>query len=175
MVAVHSGLLEVYDDALSATALVTSQLPRAATLPTILTVWPKVVVFSSLKVTATAVAVVQEAVVVVAVGLVNVAVVAEPVVPGVWLAGKDETVAVEYVPTWDVAAQTAGTEVALEAVPAQPAGTTPARLAAAVRNEAYDQVRSRAERGVPLLRSYCSARDPLDAAYCETMFTKPSA
>ena len=38
MVTDQRGLLEVYDDALSATALLVSQLPRASMLPTILTV-----------------------------------------------------------------------------------------------------------------------------------------
>ena len=53
------GLLELYDEALRVTALLVSQFPRAATLPTILTVWPQDVVLSSLKVTATDVAMVQ--------------------------------------------------------------------------------------------------------------------
>lgn len=67
METLHRGLADVYLLALSATALPTFQLPRAAMLPTILIVCPKVVVFSSLKVTtaveAHAVDVVVEAVV----------------------------------------------------------------------------------------------------------------
>lgn len=39
-VACHRGLLEVYCEALRVTALLVSQLPRAATLPTTFTVWP---------------------------------------------------------------------------------------------------------------------------------------
>ncbi len=39
---------------------------------------------------------------------------------------------------------------------AHPEGTMPARRSAADRNAAYDQVRSAAESGLPLLRSYCS-------------------
>lgn len=93
--ALQSGLLEVYPDALSVTAFAVFQLPSAATLPTILIVWPYVVLASSLKVTATEVAVAQ----LVADVLVPVAV-AVPVavvtpVLGVWLAGKLVDVAEE--------------------------------------------------------------------------------
>jgi len=41
-------------------------------------------------------------------------------------------------------------------------GTTPARRAAAVKNAAYDQVKSYAESGTPFERENCSERDPLD-------------
>jgi hypothetical protein len=58
-VAFHKGLLAVYEDAFSVMALLVSQLPRLAILPTIFTVCPKLVVLSSLKVTATVVAGVQ--------------------------------------------------------------------------------------------------------------------
>jgi hypothetical protein len=55
----HSGLLLVYADADSDTALAVFQFPSAAMLPLILTVCPYVVVLSSLKVTATEVALAQ--------------------------------------------------------------------------------------------------------------------
>lgn len=156
-----------------------SQLPSAATFPTILTVWPNVVVFSTLKVTATAVAVVQGAAVVVvavAVGFVNVLVpVGSLLAVGVKLAGNEVAVAVEYVPAREVAEHTPGTDVAVDSPLAQLGGTTPARRAAAVRNAAYDQVRSRAESGAPEDRSNCSAIDPFDWMYWETTPMKPSA
>lgn len=47
----------------------------------------------------------------------------------------------------------------------QEAGTIPARRSLALRNAAYDHVRSAAERGDPLERSYCSARAPLEGVY----------
>ncbi len=50
----------MYCDAESAMALAGAQLPSAVVLPTILIVWPTVVVTSSLNVTATAVGVEQE-------------------------------------------------------------------------------------------------------------------
>ena len=58
----HNGLLVVYCDAESAIALAGAQLPSAAIEPAILMVWPTTVSTSSSKVTATEVAVVQEAV-----------------------------------------------------------------------------------------------------------------
>jgi hypothetical protein len=45
------------------------------------------------------------------------------------------------------------------------AGTTFARALYAVRNAAYDQVRSTAEAGLPFERRYCSARAPLAGVY----------
>ena len=80
-------------------ALLVSQLPIWLVLPTILTVWPKVVTLRTMNVTATAVAcgqvpVVVEVFVVVTVGVVNVTVVVgEPL--GVWLVGKAVTDTVE--------------------------------------------------------------------------------
>ncbi|KAL2293216.1 hypothetical protein FJTKL_05181 [Diaporthe vaccinii] len=59
MVTDHSGFDEVYWLALSSTALLVSQLPRAALLPTILMVSPYVVVTSSSNVTRTEEAIVQ--------------------------------------------------------------------------------------------------------------------
>jgi hypothetical protein len=59
MVTLHSGLADVYPVAAKATPSLVSQLPRAAMFPVILTVSPKVVVFSSLNVTATVAAGVQ--------------------------------------------------------------------------------------------------------------------
>jgi hypothetical protein len=56
----HNGLLEVYSEAESATALLVSQSPSAAIEPEILIVSPYVVVTVSSNVTATEVAVVQE-------------------------------------------------------------------------------------------------------------------
>lgn len=47
----------------------------------------------------------------------------------------------------------------------QEAGITAARALYAVRNAAYDQVRSTAERGAPLLRENCSASAPLEGVY----------
>lgn len=47
----------------------------------------------------------------------------------------------------------------------QDGGTTEFRRAEAVRTEAYDQVRSAAERGVPSFRENCSARAPLEGVY----------
>lgn len=44
---------------------------------------------------------------------------------------------------------------------AHPGGECPPRALAAVRNAAYDHVRSTADSGVPLLRSNCSERAPL--------------
>lgn len=64
IVPVQTGLLTVYPDADKATALAGAQLPSAELSPTILTVWPTTVVFSSLNVTWTDVAAVQELVVV---------------------------------------------------------------------------------------------------------------
>lgn len=59
IVTCHSGLLLVYADADSDTALAVFQLPSAAILPLILTVCPYTVVLSSLNVTATEVALEQ--------------------------------------------------------------------------------------------------------------------
>ena len=56
----HNGLLLVYWEAESATALLVSQFPSAVTFPLILIVWPTVVVTVSSKVTATEVAVVHK-------------------------------------------------------------------------------------------------------------------
>lgn len=70
--------------------------------------------------------------------------------------------AVEYVPEAEVAEQIDGT---LEAVGSpQEYGTIPARRAAVVKNAAYDQVRSYAERGTPLDLENCSDSEPLDCA-----------
>lgn len=143
-VPLQSGLLEVYCEALRATALSVFQFPSAATLPTILMVWPKLVVTTSLKVTATEVPVaaqveedvvpVPELVVVVVDDAVPVDV--EPPVLdwGVWELGKLVEVAVEYDPTTDVAWHEPG-RVFPELAPHE-YGTTPARRAAAVRNDA---------------------------------------
>lgn len=107
-------------------------------------------VTSSSKVTATEVGVEQDDVVVVVVFVdVPVAVVVTEVdvkvvvtVPemGVWLVGHELVGAVEYVPEAEVDEQTAGTLEALGSP--QEYGTTPARRAAAVKNAAYDHVRS---------------------------------
>jgi hypothetical protein len=61
----------------------------------------------------------------------------------------------------DVAEQVLGTDVAAELDPAQLYGITAARRAAAVRKAAYDQVRSRAERGLPSSLENSSPIDPL--------------
>jgi hypothetical protein len=61
----HSGLLLVYSDAESPTALLVSQFPSAAMFPAIFIVSPYVVVTVSSKVTATEVAAAHELVVVV--------------------------------------------------------------------------------------------------------------
>jgi hypothetical protein len=138
-------------------------------LPTILMVWPHVVVTNSLKVTATEVAarhpvevveVFVEVTVVVEAVPVAVPVVVEVVmlVLGFWDVGNDVDVAEEYDPTTEVAEQVPGTDVAEDWI--QPAGITPARRAAAVKKAAYDQVRSWAERGWPLLLENCSEREP---------------
>jgi len=85
-----------------------------------------------------------------------------PPVMGVWPAGKVPVGAVEYVPIAEVPEHTDGT---LEAVGSpQEAGTTPALRAAAVKNAAYDQVRSYADRGDPLDLEYCSESDPFVCA-----------
>ena len=55
--------------------------------------------------------------------------------------------------------QVEGTELA-EGSP-QEAGTWLLRRAVAVRKDAYDQVRSMAERAVPSVRENCSEREPL--------------
>jgi len=74
-VALHLGLLLVYCDADSAGAAPTSQLPSCEMEPTILMVWPTLVVTRSLKVTATVAAGVQLGLAVMAVVLVVVRVV----------------------------------------------------------------------------------------------------
>lgn len=51
----------------------------------------------------------------------------------------------------------------------QEAGTMPARRSAALRNEAYDQVRSAAESGVPLALSNCSERAPVEGVYASAL------
>lgn len=63
IVPAHSGLADVYWDAESAIAELVSQFDKAAKLPVILMVCPKVVVTVSSKVTATLVASVQDVVV----------------------------------------------------------------------------------------------------------------
>jgi len=139
----------------------------------------------SSNVTATDVAAVQEDVVVdvlvlvlvlvavpVAVAVVVAVVVAVPLpLPdvGVWLVGHEPVEAVENVPIADVEEHVAGRLEALGSP--QEYGTTPARRAAAVKKAAYDQVRSYAERGVPLDRENCSDNDPLLCAYVATTLT----
>jgi hypothetical protein len=140
----HRGFEEVYCDAESATAFEVAQFPRAATFPEILIVWPYTVVTSSSKVTATVEPDLQPVdveVVVELVEAVEVVVVPLPgfvVVPlppdGVCDAGKVLVGAVEYVPRAEVDEQTEGTLEALDSP--QEYGTTPARRAAAVKNDA---------------------------------------
>lgn len=126
-------------------ALLVSQLPKAAMLPTILIVCPYVVVASSLKVTtAVAAHVVDDEVLVVVVVLVEVvpvAVVVEVMTPvwGVCEAGNEVSVADVYEPTTDTPEHVPGTELP---DPTQDGGETPARRAAAERKAAYDHVRS---------------------------------
>lgn len=79
----------------------------------------------------------------------------------------------EYVPIAEVAIQFVGTIVADGFT--HESGTAPVRRAAAVKNAAYDQVRSYAESGVPFERENCSASEPSASAYLATMLTYPSA
>lgn len=161
MVTNQSGLLLVYLEALNATALPVLQLPNCEIDPMMYTFSPYVVVACSLNVTATDVAVAQADVVV---ELVFVVVAVPEVVP---VAGNTVSVAVAYGPVAEVATHVPGTLWALGSP--HEAGTTELRRASAVRREAYDQVRSPAERGVPSSRENCSARDPLDGVYfCTT-------
>ena len=173
----QSGFEDVYCDADKATALPEFQLPIAAVLPTILIVCPNWVVARTLKVTATEVAIVHPADVVVGdplevdTGLPGVVDGMPPA--GVWLGGKADVGAVEYVPNAVVATQAPGTTVADGTIHGY--GTTEFLLAAIVKKAAYDQVRSAAESGEPLERENCSASDPSASEYWATMLTYPSA
>jgi hypothetical protein len=114
------------------------------------------------KVTATAVGVVQEVLVLVDVVVVDLVVVVPPG-PLVKVVGQAVLVAVLYVPVAEVELHVAGTLLA--DVSPQAAGTTELRRMFAVSSAAYDQVRSRADSGDPSDLENCSDREPLDMAY----------
>lgn len=131
---------------------------------------PKVVLTSSLNVTATEVAVAQPVadveVVVTVVAFVVAVLVAVALVP-LLNTGHAVLVAELYGPVAEVATQTAGTLLAFGSP--HDAGTTLLRAATMVKNDAYDHVRSAAERGVPSDFENCSDRAPLEGVYfCTT-------
>jgi hypothetical protein len=83
--------------------------------------------------------------------------------PLVKVDGQAVSVAVLYVPVAEVELQVAGTLLA--DVSPQAAGTTELRRMLAVSKAAYDQVRSRADSGVPSDLENCSFMEPLVMAY----------
>jgi hypothetical protein len=89
------------------------------------------------------------------------------------LVGNAVAVTEEYVPVAEVALHCSGRDFAPDEP--QDAGTTPLRLAYAVKNAAYDHVKSAALSGLPSDLEYCSARAPLEGVYFCAMLMYPSA
>lgn len=95
-----------------------------------------------------------------------------PVVGAAW-PGQAVLVAATYGPRAEPGLHELGTSFAEEAP--HEAGSSLLRAATAVRKEAYDQVRSAAERGLPSSLEYCSARAPSAGVNLCTTAMKPSA
>ena len=74
--------------------------------------------------------------------------------------GKEVALTLEYVPVAELPTHHPSGSVFAPAEP-QDAGTTPLRRAYAVKNAAYDHVRSRALRSLPSTLENCSGREPL--------------